>query len=498
MISKHPRSKVVVIVILIIIGVLITKRGLSSSDMKVGLVDSSITAPAVQLSKAFATISDYVRPAVVSVFSEKIVKFGNSEFPLPFEDDFFRRFFRDPIPNLTPPNTRQREYSIPQKGMGSGIIIDKLGHILTNYHVVGNVDKIKVLLAGKATYNAKVTQVDPKTDIAIIQLQGKFPKDLSTVVFGDSDALRAGDLVIAVGAPFGLPQTVTQGIVSATGRANVGIEDYEDFIQTDTPINPGNSGGPLINMNGEVIGINTAIATAGSGQSSGVGFSVPSNLVKLLLPTLLKGEKITRGKLGIIIQNLNDQLAEQFNVKENSGVLIADVQSGSAAQNAGLKTGDIILKYENKDVSDTAELRNLVAATAPGKEVKISILRNGKLQSITAEVDKDNFELSAAEKINQHEGNTIDRIGISIHDIDESVSKAIGIQKGVLVADVIGGSPASMAGIEPNDIIVEANHKVVKNAKELLSILENSKNKDSVLFLIKRQNASLFVAIQLR
>lgn len=479
-------------------GLFFTARQLyCSTDLQTPPIDPNVTAPAAQLSKAFVMIANHARPAVVSVFAEKIVKYKSRDFIFPFGDEFLSRFFGDQS-DSEPSQIKSREYSVPVRGMGSGMILDKDGHILTNYHVVSNVDRIKVQLAGRMTFRAKITQVDAKTDIAIIQLEGNFPKELPTISFGNSDVLRPGDLVMAVGAPFGLPQTVTQGIVSATGRSNVGIEAYEDFIQTDAPINPGSSGGPLINMNGEVIGINTAIATAGIGQFSGVGFAVPSNLIKTMLPKLLKGEKIIRGQLGVIIQDLNDDLAKQFDLKENSGVLVADVQKNSAAQEAGLKSGDVITKYDGKNVTDSSELRNLVASTAPGSEVKLKILRNKKEINLSTQISAEASESIAAAAQSPQRGNFLDRIGISVRDIDSSRGPATETKNGAVVVDVHDGSPAAFAGIQPYDIIIEANHKAVKNVTDLQDILKSAKDQDSVLFLIKRQNASLYVAIQIK
>lgn len=501
MTQKHLSKRLIFTAtsIIVALGLFFTVRQLSCSALpKPAVIDPTVTAPAVQLGKAFVMVADHIRPTVVSVFSEKIVKFKSGDFIFPFGDDFFRRFFGEQIPDSEQPRFKQREHSIPVRGMGSGTILDNNGHILTNYHVVSNVDKIKVQLAGGTTFSAKIKQVDPNTDIAVIQLEGNFPKDLPTATFGDSDLLHPGELVIAVGAPFGLPQTVTQGIISATGRSNIGIEAYEDFIQTDAPINPGNSGGPLVNMNGEVIGINTAIATSGSAQFSGVGFAVPSNLIKTMLPKLLKGEKIQRGRLGIAIQDLSDELAKQFDLKENAGVLVSEVQENSAAQKAGIKSGDVITKFGDKSVSNSSELRNLVSSTTPGSEAKIKILRNKKELTLTAKIDSEISEIPSASSPNEKIENFLDQIGINVRDIDRSLAESLKIKNGVVITEVENNSPAAFAGLRPNDVIIEVNRNEVKNTKDLQNTLDKSKNQDSALFLIKRQNTSLFVAVQLR
>lgn len=481
----------------VVLGLFLTfQKVYCSTDLKVSPIEASVMLPAVQLGKAFAMAANHVRPAVVSVYSEKLIKLKTKDFPFPFEEDFFNKFFAGPSPDSETALPNKREYSIPVKGMGSGIILDNSGHILTNYHVVADVEKIKVQLANRFTYSAKITQIDPNTDIAIIQLEGNFPNDLPLVGLGNSDTLRAGDLVIAVGAPFGLPQTVTQGIVSATGRSNVGIEAYEDFIQTDAPINPGNSGGPLINMSGEVVGINTAIASIGAGQSSGVGFSIPSNLIKTMLPRLLKGEKIIRGRLGLVIQDLNDDLARQFDLAENAGVLISNVQDNSPAQKAGLKPGDIIIKYGNLNISDSSQLRNLVASTTPGTEVNIKILRDKIELNIKVQIAAEEPETLATSITGPAKGGFLQRVGINVHNIDNYFSELYGIKNGAVITEIFEGSPAAFAGVQPNDVIIEANHKEVNNVGELHSILGNSEKKDSVLFLIKRQEMNLYVAIQ--
>jgi len=314
------------IALFVAVGLFITvaaNKTRSEQRPSVGDIDASIVAPADQLGKAFAAVAAHVKPAVVSVYSEKTMKFQSQEFPFPFGDDFLRRFFGE---QFQQPKQRSlpKEYKVPQRGMGSGMILDKQGHVLTNYHVVHDVEEIKVQLADKRTFDAEVVGADAKTDVAIIKLKGRIPDNLPTVQLGDSDALEDGHLVMAIGAPFGLTQTVTTGIISAKGRSDVGIADYEDFLQTDAPINPGNSGGPLVNMHGEVVGMNSAIATnggafGGGGQFAGVGFAIPTNMIKSMLPTLTKGETITRGMLGVAIQDMTKDLAQQFQLPEAKG-----------------------------------------------------------------------------------------------------------------------------------------------------------------------------------
>lgn len=460
--------------------------------------DTMLTTTAKDLSRAFATVANHVRPAVVSVFSEKVVKYRSQDFFFPFEDDLLGQFFGEQPIDFSRSKRKGREYSLPLKGMGSGLLLDNNGHILTNYHVVGNVDRIKVQLANRQTFRAKFTQADAKTDIAIIQIEGDFPKDAPRLKFADSDSLLVGDLVIAVGAPFGLPQTVTQGIISAIGRSNVGIETYENFIQTDAPINPGNSGGPLVNMNGEIIGINTAIASSGPAQYSGVGFAVPSNLITTMLPKLLRGERIERGRLGVVIQDLHDELARQFAMPENSGVIVADIEDDSAAERAGLKPGDVITKYGNRQISDSSQFRNLVAASLPGTEVNIKLFRNNNKMNLIAKIGIDAPEEPQEVTSYQNSGSFLERIGISVQNIDRRIAESLNVEKGAVITQIHDGSPAQFAGIMPFDVIIEVNRKKIKDVSELKKVLEKAKDQNAALFLIKRNSLGMYIAVQTR
>lgn len=467
----------------------------SSEDGKAGPVPDSVVAPALQLEKAFAAVAAHVKPAVVSVYSEKMVKMESPGGMFPFGDDFFRQFFGQQFPG---PSARPREYKVPQRGMGSGMILDKQGHILTNYHVVSDVDKLKVRLADKREFEAEVVGSDPRTDVAIIRIKGKVPDDLPTVDLGDSDALQAGDLVIAVGAPFGLTQTVTQGIISATGREDVGIADYEDFLQTDAPINPGNSGGPLVNMRGEVIGMNSAIAT-NIGQSAGVGFAIPVSMIKTMLPTLIKGGKITRGMLGVVIQDINEDLAKQFHLSETKGALVSQVNKNTPAAEAGIKVGDVIVRYNRKEVEDTRQLRNLVAGTAPGSSATIEVIRNGKHETFTATIGKLPAEAAEAGPPSTEGGDQATALGLSVQTLTRQLAQQYGLEneEGVIITGVQGGSIASMAGLQAGDLIVEADRQPVKNVAELNNALAKAKSNGRVLLLVKRKGGSIFVVLQM-
>jgi len=452
---------------------------------------AEVIAPALALSNAYVAVAAHVKPAVVSVYSEKLVRQA-PEMGFPFGDDFFQQFFGRQAPRQSAPKERM----VPQRGMGSGMILDKSGLILTNNHVVKDVDEIKVRLSDKREFKAVIVSTDPKTDVAIIKIKDKVPADLPTVKLGDSDALRDGELVMAIGAPFGLTQTVTTGIISARGRSDVGIADYEDFLQTDAPINPGNSGGPLVNMKGEVIGMNSAIATA-SGSSAGVGFAIPSNMINRMLPTLTKGGKITRGLLGVGIQDLDKDLAKQFSLSDENGSLVTSVEDGSAADKAGVKVGDVITRFDGKDTQNTRELRNRVAATAPGTKVKVDIVRNGKPMTLSVTLGEATAE--GAGPAAQGEQAEQPKLGVTVQPLTPELAQRYGLadKSGVVIADVDQGSPAAMAGLMEGDQIVEVNRKPVSKVAEFQSAVNEAKKDGSVLLLVKRKKASLFVTVTL-
>jgi serine protease Do len=470
----------------------------SGSALKVGPITNSVIAPAQQLSDAFAMVAAHVRPAVVSVFSTKSINIQNDEGQNPFGDEFFHRFFGDQMPNMPQmPNTPRQNKGL-QRGMGSGMILDEEGHILTNNHVVEDESALQVQLADERKFDAEVVSTDPKTDVAIIKIKGEVPKDLPTVQLGDSDALRPGDLVMAIGAPFGFQQTVTHGIISATGRSNVGIADFEDFLQTDAPIDPGNSGGPLVNMHGEVIGMNSAIATS-VGQFSGVGFAIPINMIKTMMPTLIKGGKITRGMLGVVIQNLSKDLADQFGLSNTNGALVSQVNKDSPADKAGIKAGDVIVKFNGKQITDTTQLRNMVAATSPDSKVTLELMRDGKPR--TLEVTLGTLTGEAAATPAAQGGQAADqlaKLGLSVQNLTPDLANQLGIsgEQGVVVTQVQEGSSASLADLQAGDLIVQCNREPVDNVDQLQSAM--SKSKDNTLLLIKRKDVSLYVTLSVK
>ncbi|HEY2574317.1 MAG TPA: Do family serine endopeptidase [Verrucomicrobiaceae bacterium] len=459
------------------------------------------TAPARALSQAFETAALQVKPAVVSVFSEKSIKMNPGDFALPFGDDFFQQFFGRPFEGPRgAPSLKRHEYSVPQRGMGSGMILDKEGHILTNNHVVRDVDKIKVQLPDKREFPAEIVGADAKSDVAIIRIKGKVPDNLPTVKLGKSEDLKVGDWVLAVGAPFGLTQTVTAGIISATGRSNVGISDYEDFLQTDAAINPGNSGGPLVNMDGEVIGMNTAIATS-FGQFAGVGFAIPSDVINSYLPTLLKGSTITRGFLGIGIQDVSVELAKKFDLPNSKGALVSQVAKDSPADKAGLKSGDVIVRFKGKTIEDARELRKLAAATEPGSKADVTVMRDGTEKSLSVNAGKmPEPQIATAKNNNEEtpaESDNLEKLGMTVQPLTPQLAQELGEkgQDGVVISRVEQGSPAALAGLQAGDLITEVNRHPVNQVGQLRQ--EANATNDNLLLLVKRKDASMFVVLKL-
>ena len=497
---------------LVLVGALVGAAGALLSQHAAGLeneksapppISQAVTAPVRAFSQAFEAVAARVKPAVVSVYSEKSVKMNSEDWNLPFgNNDLFRQFFGQGWPGLQgqgqgPSPQQHRESKVPQHGMGSGMILDQQGTILTNYHVVRDVDKLRVKLADKRQFDAEVIGTDPKSDVAIIRIKGKVPDNLPTVKLGKSGDLKVGDWVLAVGAPFGLTQTVTAGIISATGRNDVGITDYEDFLQTDAAINPGNSGGPLVNMDGEVIGMNTAIAT-GMGQFAGVGFAIPSDMIQGFVPALTKGGTITRGFLGVTIQDLNDTLAKKFQVSDTKGALVSQVNKDTPAGKAGLKAGDVIVRYDGKPIDDTRELRKLVANTKPDTKVGVMVMRDGKETTVDVAVGKmPAQQLAAATPKGGVQPGSLDQLGLRVEPLTSELAQQFGYdgQRGVLISGVEPGSPAGLADLQAGDLIMDANRQPVTSVDELKTAL--GKDKDMALLLIKRKDASLFITLKL-
>lgn len=428
-------------------------------------------------SKAFTAVARKAVPAVVYVYVEKEMAGG---MQLPFELPF--PFF-DQIPQPRQPYKAQ--------GSGSGFIISPDGYIVTNNHIVGGVTKILVKTSDGKEYEAKVIGTDPKSDVALIKVDGE---NLPYLEFGDSDALEVGEWVIAVGNPFGetLSGTLTVGVVSAKERTAVGITDYESFIQTDAAINPGNSGGPLLDINGKVVGINTAIASR-TGGYQGIGFAIPINMAKEIVEQLKTKGKVVRGYLGVMLQPVTQELAQAFGLKEASGAMITDVVEKSPAAKAGLKNGDLIIKFNDMPVRDMQQLRNKVALTAPGTKIKLTIIRDGKEKEIEATLG--NLEESSLAELS--DGGVIEKLGFAVQDLTPDIASELGYQagSGVVVTHVEPGSMASRAGIRRGDVIVECNKRRVRNIAEFTKALEETQNQ-RVILLIRRGRGALYVILK--
>ncbi|GAB4488988.1 MAG: DegQ family serine endoprotease [Thermodesulfovibrionales bacterium] len=434
--------------------------------------------------QAMAEVAAAVKPAVVNISSTKTVRIPGFQSPF-FEDPFFRRFFGDEFG----PFQRPREHK--QSGLGSGVIVDKDGYILTNNHVIRDADEIRVKLSDKREFKGKVIGTDPKTDLAVIKIDSNH---LPVVKLGDSDKLKVGETVIAIGNPFGLNQTVTSGIVSATGRANVGIADYEDFIQTDAPINPGNSGGALVNVRGELIGINTAIFST-SGGYQGIGFAIPSSMAKVVMDNLIHKGKVVRGWLGVSIQPVTPDLAKQFGIKDDKGALVGDVVEESPAEKAGIQRGDVIIEFDGKEVHDPSSLRNSVAGTPPGRKVAVKIMRDGKMQKVDVTI----AELPAdMQKVRGEYDNLLK--GVIVQGLTPELKKNLDIPKrinGVVVTDIEDGSPAGGLLMQ-NDVIIEINRKRINSMKDYQAVASRITSGQDVLLLVFRNGSTTYLSLSAR
>jgi serine protease Do len=439
---------------------------------------------------SFAPVVKQVAPSVVKVFTTTKVKQQRMPF---FNDPFFRRFFGED--GLGDDGPRGRSFRAPrQYGLGSGVIVSKDGYIVTNNHVVENADEIKVGLTDGRELPAKVVGTDAKSEIAVLKVDAS---DLTPLPLADSDQIEVGDLVLAVGNPFGIGQTVTMGIVSATGRATLGL-DYEDFIQTDAAINPGNSGGALVDAEGRLIGINTAILSR-SGGNQGIGFAVPSNLARSVMESLIKNGRVIRGFMGVNIQDVTPGLAKEFNLPQNTtGALVAEVTPRSPADKAGLKSGDVIIEFDGKPVKDSRHLKLQVAQVAPGTKVPVKFLRDGDEK--TAEVVLKEFpkdEASAQRRPGDNESSASDTLdGVTVADIDAAARQQLGLPpnlKGALVVQVDEDSASYEAGLREGDVILEINRKPVRNADDAVQLSEQIKEKRILLRIWSRGGSRYLV-----
>lgn len=457
--------------------------------------------------RGFADVAAQATPAVVFIQVEKEVPvnegrfFFNNPFDL-FGDDFQERFFgrgwngfrRDQ--RTRPRQPRKKMYR--QAGQGSGFLISKDGYILTNTHVVGDVDKITVKLQNGKEFKAKRIGADPKTEVALIKIEAD--GELPCLKAGDPEKLMTGEWVIAIGNPFGLKETLTVGVVSAKGRSNMGITDYEDFIQTDAAINPGNSGGPLLNIDGEVVGINTAIYSR-NGGNMGIGFAVPIDMAIKVKEQLLANGKVTRGYIGVMLNpgDLSGAMAESFGRKEAGGVLIADVLEDGPAHKAGVKPGDIITELNGEKIVNGTHFRNKVAQIMPKTKIDVTIYRDGKTlkRTLTVAAYPDEEDVSEAET---GDGGTakLEKLGLDVQDVTEKLARQLGLdaKAGVVITEVFEGSSAEEAGLKAGMLILEVNRRAVKTVKDLEKELRQAKG-GNVLLRVKTEKGTFFASLAL-
>ncbi len=434
----------------------------------------------------FSDLAEKVRPGVVNLQVVKKVKnvgLGFPNFPgFPFGD-------KNPFGNFFGPSPQGNQpRNFEQRGIGSGFIISRDGYILTNNHVVEGADQIQVKLSNGQEYKGKVVGRDPKTDLALLKINGA--SDLHPLKLGNSEEMKVGNWVVAIGSPFGLEQTVTAGIISAKGRV-IGEGPYDNFLQTDASINPGNSGGPLINMKGEVVGINTAIMAEGQG----IGFAIPINMAKEISAQLRDKGHVTRGWLGVYIQGVTPELAKSFGLKDNKGALVAQVGPNSPAEKAGIAPGDVILEFDGKTVSDSKDLPRIVAETTVGKTVTVKVWREGKVLDLSLKVGELTEKAERATAPSSHKS-----LGLSVQDLTPEIARGIGLKEstGVVVTQVEPESPAAEAGLQSGDVIREVNRNPVKNDEDFVRKLEKAKGRDTVLLLIQRGDHKLFAAVKLK
>lgn len=436
-----------------------------------------------------ANLVEKMGPSVVNIYTTTTKKTRQGQSP--FHDDreipdFFKKFFDMPSPEQQPPKERKSQ------SLGSGVIISADGYIVTNNHVVEEAEEIKVRCTDYEEYDAKIIGRDPKTDVALIKIEPK--NGLTHIKFGDSEKLRVGDWVIAIGNPFGFENTVTAGIVSGKSRS-IGGGPYENFIQTDASINMGNSGGPLFDLDGDLVGINTAIFSRGGGNI-GLGFAIPVNMVKNVVEQLKKHGTVTRGWLGVMIQHVTAELAEQFGLDRPVGALVGEVMKDSPAADGGIKQGDVIVDFMGKEITKMSLLPSLVAQTPVGTKAELTIIRKGKKKKLTIKIGKlDEEQIAGGASPGE---STSRKLGLTVQELTPELAQSLGIdeKKGLLISNVESGSPASTAGLKRGEIIIEVNQQTVEKIKDLNKILGKIKPNENILLLTKKDGHTRFIVIK--
>ena len=436
---------------------------------------------------SFAELAAKEGHVAVNISSTKVVKGFRRSFPFPgrefrdfFGDEFFRRFFGE-IP----------EQGMRQRSLGSGVVVSEDGYIVTNNHVVADAEEIVVTFSENERYEAKMIGRDPKTDLALIKIQ--VDKPIRAARLGDSDKLRVGDWVVAIGNPFGLGNTLTAGVVSAKGRV-IGAGPYDNFIQTDASINPGNSGGPLFNLDGEVIGINTAIFTQ-SGGNIGIGFAIPINMAKSVMSQLKEKGRVVRGWLGVVIQTVTPEIKEKFGLKTTEGALVGEVTNDSPAETAGLKRGDVIITFDGKKVETMNSLPPIVAETPIGKDAEIMVIREGKEKTLRVKIG----ELPEEPRVAATTMPEIEEsLGLSVQELTPELAESLGLEgeKGVVVSSVRRGSPASEAGLQRGDLIQEIERESIEGMDDYTRIMRESASKDQILMVVRHEGHTRYVVLR--
>jgi serine protease Do len=456
-------------------------------------VQSAPLSRETKVTTSFAPVIKKVAPSVVNIYSTKTVRVDPRMMPF-FDDPFLRRFFGDPIED--PQDNRRRPRTREEQSLGSGVIVSEDGYILTNNHVVDGADEIKVVLADdKKEFTAKLIGADPHTEVAVLKVDAK---ELPAVTTADSDQLEVGDVVLAIGNPFGIGQTVTMGIVSATGRGGFGVVDYEDFIQTDASINPGNSGGALVDAEGRLVGLNTFIISR-SGGNQGVGFAVPINLARSVMERLVTDGKVVRGFLGVKLQPLvTAELAKQFGLPDQNGALISEVIPDSPAAKAGLKEGDFIVQFNGKKVNDNRHLRLMASQTAPKTKVTLKVIRDGKEKTFSLTLDElsDKQTAQGMRKSGSPDASEDTLDGVEVSDLDAQLRREFDIPanvRGAVVTNVDQDAAAYRAGLRAGDVVVEIDRKPVRNADEAVQLSKDIK--DNVLLRVWSKGGSRYLVV---